>query len=290
MEPREPANGAAHVPRPPALRAPRRDPRRPRASRPPCSSLPRCWGPRHLPGAMPLTSLLRRTKPRPTSIRSSCRKHSVAATVGNTTRKSGRRGLERRRWLVPEATARRAARLTIPIAFAVAAIAATTIAIGGGGRSASPGGVLAQSIGGSRTANSLEKLKPGLLASNPFGVSTSTTRSAANASARAVAHRSRISSSRARRVVDRPSAGARGGGTHHTTTAADHPSASIPVTRAVTPQVESSRPALSTATPAQPVVSQHPSNSNANAEPAASSSRPAFGSDGLLGPGSSPDS
>ena len=208
----------------------------------------------------------------------------------DTTRKSGRRGLERRRWLVPEATARRAARLTIPIAFAVAAIAATTIAIGGGGESASPGGVLAQSIGGSRTANSLEKLKPGLLASNPFGVSTSTTRSAANASARAVAHRSRINSSRARRVVDRPSAGARGGGTHHTTTAADHPSASTPVTRAVTPQVESSRPALSTATPAQPVVSQHPSNSNANAEPAASSSRPAFGSDGLLGPGSSPDS
>ena len=68
----------------------------------------------------------------------------------DTTRKSGRRSLERRRWLVPEATARRAARLTIPIAFAVAAIAATTIAIGGGGESASPGGVLAQSIGGSR--------------------------------------------------------------------------------------------------------------------------------------------
>lgn len=206
----------------------------------------------------------------------------------DTTRKSGRRGLERRRWLVPEATARRAARLTIPIAVAVAAIAATTIAIGGGGRSASPGGVLAQSIGGSRTPNSLEKLKPGLLASNPFDVSTSTTRSAANASARAVAHR--INTSRARRVVDRPSAGARGGGAHHTSTAADHSSVSTPVTRAVTPQVESSRPAVSTATPAQPVVSQHPSNSNANAEPAASSSRPAFGSDGLLGPGSSPDS
>ena len=52
----------------------------------------------------------------------------------DTSRKSGRRGLERRRRLVPEATARRAARLTIPIAFAVAAIAATTIAIGGRGR------------------------------------------------------------------------------------------------------------------------------------------------------------
>jgi hypothetical protein len=203
-----------------------------------------------------------------------------------TSRKSGRRAQDGRRRLVPAATSRPAARLTIPIVLAVAAVVATTIVVGGGGESGSPGSALAQSIGGSGAANSLERLKPGLFASNPFGVSTSTNRSAANASARAVAHRSRINGSGAGRIADRPSVG----GTHHTTTAADHPSASIPVTRAVTPQVERSRPALSTATHAQPVVSHQPGNSNANAEPAASNSRPAFGSDGLLGPGSSPDS
>ena len=180
---------------PPALRAPRRDPRRPRASRPPCWSLPRCWGPAASPGSDAAHIAFcdgrslgsHQSVPHAGGIR-------LPATVG--TRPESRVGEAENAvggWYPKQPPAVRHDS-TIPIAFAVAAIAATTIVIGGGGRSASSGGVLAQSIGGSRTANSLEKLKPGLLASNPFGVSTSTTRSAANASARAVAHRSRINS------------------------------------------------------------------------------------------------
>ena len=91
-----------------------------------------------------------------------------ARDARETSRNSGRRGLDRLRWLVPEATARRAARLTIPIAFAVAAIAATTIAIAGGGESASPSGVLAQSIGGSRIATLTREAQAGTVGVKPI--------------------------------------------------------------------------------------------------------------------------
>ena len=204
MEPREPANGAAHVPCPPALRTPRRDPRAQEHRGLPASpcrdagargiSRERCRSHRFRDGrslgphqSVPHAGGIRwrrRSGTDPKVGSAGPRTPSVAGTrsdrppCGTTDHphrlRSGRhRGDDNRDR--------------------------------GGGRSASPGGVLAPvDLGGSSDSAPLEKLKPGLLASNPFGVSTSTTRSAANASARAVAHPSRISSSRARRVVDRP--------------------------------------------------------------------------------------
>lgn len=203
----------------------------------------------------------------------------------DTIRKSGRRW-----WLAPAATVRREAPLAIPIALALAAVAAVAVVMAGGGRSGSSGGLLAQSLSGSGTATSLGHLKPGIFASNPFGVIKSTSRSTPSTRARAASHPSRTNALRTRRAVRHPTAGVRAEGRHSDATVVDHNATASPVTPAVTQPAESSPAPTSTVAPARSVVSQHPSSSSVAAEPAASSRRPAFGSDGLLGPGSSPDS
>jgi hypothetical protein len=131
------------------------------------------------------------------------------------------------------------------------------------------------------------RLTPGLFASNPFDLEKPVTQSASKVAPRRRPHPSRGTASR---PLPPATVGARGERSRSTSTGADHPSTSIAVARAVTPQVQSSPRPATTETPAPAVVSQHTTSSDVSAEPAGSSGRPAFGSDGLLGPGHSPDS
>ena len=188
---------------------------------------------------------------------------------------------QRERW-----TAGRGARVTACVAVALVAVVAGGLVVRGVGQSVPSAGVLAQSLGAG-TTRSLERLTPGLFASNPFDLEKPVTQSASKVAPRLRPHPSRGTASRPLRPA---TVGARGERSRSTSTGADHPSTSIAVARAVTPQVQSSPHPATTETPAPAVVSQHTTSSNVSAEPAGSSGRPAFGSDGLLGPGHSPDS
>jgi hypothetical protein len=216
-----------------------------------------------------------------------------AFTTGNG-RTAGRRtgpwGRAARRWLPPAGNGRRQSRSTVAIALGLAAVAAAAIVIPGWGESGSSRGVLAESIGASGPLGVIEQASARPFASNPFREIKSTSPSRSKDSARTGPHRSHADASRTRRAVRRPMIRAGSQRRHDMVIADEHTSTASPVTRVVTPQVETAPSQTSTATPPPSPVSEHSSNSGAGAQPAANSRRPAFGSNGLLGPGSSPDS
>lgn len=182
-----------------------------------------------------------------------------------------------------------AGRLGAPMALALTALAAAVVVTFGLGQSGPNRGPITQSKGAAGTGRSLEHLGAGLLASNPLSAGGSLHRSPAPRPADVTAHRSSRNRSRVRRTETRPHTNARVIAVRHVAATSDHTS-STPSdgSRTPLPQAPSSSTRVSTATPASPAVSQHATNTASGS--GSSGQRPAFGANGLLAPGSSPDS
>jgi hypothetical protein len=179
-------------------------------------------------------------------------------------------------------------RRAAPIALASAALAAVA-AVGLGLAQSGPStGRPARSQAAAGTGRSLEQPGARLLASSPFDAKRSFRSGPAPQRAHQSAHRSSSNRSMQRRATRRP--------TGHRITAAHHVAAgsgrtsstSSDVIRISSRGTPSFSSPVSTATPTAPAVSQHATISSSGS--GSSGRRPAFGANGMLAPGSSPDS
>ena len=287
MEPREPAIGEAHD-RGLRMRTASRPGRKlRRASRPHCWSRPRCSSRWCLRGAKPMAWRASRTRPRVTSIHSLRRRSSPRDRAGKPAEEHGLGRWRGGGGCLPRGRPA-TARSRVAVALGLAAVAGAAIVIPGWGNPGLLAGCLLSGSGppghwarSSRRAQCLSRQTPSGTSSRPHDRRPRPRARAAirpeptlpalaeqYAAQRSVRKRAQPKCRhRSRAHLDRESGDASG-----------RPAGGKCSISDLNRNFDSV------------AVSEHSSNSSVNPQPAASSRRPAFGSNGILGPGSSPDS